>query len=80
MAGSVKTTPELEEGEPPAFDLAAVDRRVQYHRARRVARLQRARDVRLARLRFWFVVCGLLLVCLVIAVTIWDQVERLFGL
>jgi hypothetical protein len=78
MAESVKTVPERED--PPDFDLAAVDRRVRYHRARRVARIQRARDVRYARLRFWFVVCGLLLVCLVIAVTIWDQVQQLFGL
>jgi hypothetical protein len=78
MAEPAKTTSELDE--PPEFDSAAIDRRIRYHRARRSARLERARAQRFARLRFWFVVCCLLLVCLVIAVTIWDQVQRLFGL
>jgi hypothetical protein len=78
MAESAKTTPDLEE--PPVFDAAAFNRRMRYHRARRIARTERDRAARFARLRFWFVVCGLLLVCLVIAVTIWGQVQRLFGL
>jgi hypothetical protein len=78
MAEPAETAPEIEE--PPTFDSAAVHRRVRYHRARRVARIERDRTRRFARLRFWFVVCGLLLVFLVIAVTIWAQVQRLFGL
>jgi hypothetical protein len=45
-----------------------------------VARLERDRTLRFARIRFWFVVFGLILVFLVIAVTIWGQVQRLFGL
>jgi hypothetical protein len=66
--------------EPPAFDRVAIDRAYRYHRARRLARIQQRRESRFARLRFWSVVCGLLLICLVIGVTIWDQVQRLFGL
>lgn len=66
--------------EPPAFDRVAIDRAYRYHRARRLARIQQRREYRSARLRFWFVACGLLLICLVIGVTIWGQVQRLFGL
>jgi hypothetical protein len=79
MAETARTAPEQVD-DPPAPDPVAIDRRYRYHRARRHARVERDRAVRFARLRFWFVVCGLLLVCLVIAVTIWGQVQRLFGL
>ncbi len=78
MVEPASTTPEVDE--PPVTDPIALHERYRYHRARRHARIERARATRLARLRFWFVLCGLLLVCLVIGVTIWDKVQRLFGL
>ena len=78
MARPARQTAELDE--PPQHDPASVERAYQYHRRRRAARIERRREHRLARLRFWFVAAFLLLLALVIAVTIWDRVESLFGL
>jgi hypothetical protein len=66
--------------EPPIYDSAAIEREYRRHRARRHARVERRRATRLARFRFWAVLGMLLLGCLVLAVTIWIEVERLFGL
>ena len=66
--------------EPPVSDPAAIEHAYRYHRQRRYARSERRREHRLARIRFWLVAAGLLLVTLVIGVTIWDQIQRLFGL
>jgi hypothetical protein len=78
MAKPARRQAELDE--PPVSDPAAIEHAYRYHRKRRYARIERRREDRLARLRFWLVAAGLLLVALVIGVTIWDQVQRLFGL
>lgn len=64
----------------PPLDSTAVDRAYRFYRAQRHARVEHRRATRMARLRFLAVAAALLLACLVIAVTIWDEVERLFGL
>jgi hypothetical protein len=64
----------------PPLDPGAVDRAYRYYRAQRHARVEHRRAEQMARLRFWFFVGLLLLASLVVAVTIWDEVERLFGL
>lgn len=66
--------------EPPIFDPAAIARAYRFHRARRHARIERRRATRYARLRFWLVLGGLLLACLVLVVAVWLEIERLFGL
>jgi hypothetical protein len=66
--------------EPPVYDAEAIEKAYRRHRARRHARIERRRESRLARLRFWGVLGALFLGCLVIAVTIWVEVQRLFGL
>jgi hypothetical protein len=66
--------------EPPVYDPAAIEREYRRHRARRYARTERRRATRLARFRFWAVLGMLFLGCLVLAVTIWIEVGRLFGL
>jgi hypothetical protein len=60
--------------------VAAIEREYRRQRARRHARIEHRRATRLARLRFWGVIGALLLACLVLAVTIWIEIQRLFGL
>jgi hypothetical protein len=66
--------------EAPPLDPTAVDRAYRFYRAKRYARLERHRETRIARARFWGVLALLLLACLVLAVTVWDEVTKLFGL
>jgi hypothetical protein len=66
--------------EPPTHDPTSVAHAYRYHRQRRSARNARDREHRRARRRFWLVAGCLFLASLVIAVTIWDQVQTLFGL
>lgn len=61
-------------------DPRAVDRAYHFYRAKRHARVEHRRATRLARLRFWAVAGLLLLAVLVVGVTVWDEVQRLFGL
>jgi hypothetical protein len=66
-------------GDPPV-DPGAIDRAYHFHRARRNARLRRKREKARARLRFvvtFLVLAGL---ALFLIVTIWREVEELFGL
>ena len=64
----------------PPVDPEAVARAYRAQRARRRAREQRQRERRLANLRFWFVVVGLLALSVYLVLTIWSEVETLFGL
>ncbi|HWG54913.1 MAG TPA: hypothetical protein VNT58_00170 [Gaiellaceae bacterium] len=65
---------------PPAFDPAAVDRAYLQERARRRARIERERAQRRASLRFWLVLLALLVVSIALSLTVWREIERLFGL
>jgi hypothetical protein len=78
MAKPARRPAELDE--PPVSDPAAIEHAYRYHRQRRYARVERRRADRLARRRFWLMAAGLLLLALVIGVTIWDQIQQLFGL
>ncbi len=64
----------------PPFDPVAVDRAYLHERARRRARTERSRARRRAGLRFWLVLLGLVAVSVLLTLTIWREVERLFGL
>ena len=59
---------------PPPVDPTAVRRAYRLERAKRRARVERAYERRLAAFRFVSVLSALLVL------TIWNQVERLFGL
>jgi hypothetical protein len=78
MARPARQPAELDD--PPLHDPASVEHAYRYHRQRRHARVALQREHRLARLRFWLVAGLLLLLSLVIAVTIWDRIQSLFGL
>jgi hypothetical protein len=64
----------------PLFDPLAVDRAYLQERARRRARSERSRARRRAGLRFWLAVVVLIAVSVLITLTIWREVGRLFGL
>jgi hypothetical protein len=64
----------------PPFDPIAVDRAYLQERARRRARIERSRERRRASLRFWLVLLALLAASLLLSLTIWREIERLFGL
>jgi hypothetical protein len=66
--------------DPPPIDPRAVDRAYRFHRARRRAREDRVRERSLARLRFWAVLLGLIVLTAYLSVVAWRQIEHLFGL
>jgi hypothetical protein len=66
--------------EEPPVDPEAVDRAYHYHRARRNARLRRKREKARARLRFVATFAVLVGLALFLMVTIWHQVQQVFGL
>jgi hypothetical protein len=65
---------------PPPYDPVAVDRAYLQERARRRARIERVRAKRRASLRFWLVLLVLAAASLALVLTIWREIERLFGL
>jgi hypothetical protein len=69
---------ELEE--PPLHDPTSARRAYHYHRARRAARIDRRRERRWARIRFWFMLGCLLMAIAVIGVLILQQVQNVFGI
>ena len=66
--------------EAPPVDPAAIDRAYRFYRAQRHAKLDHRRATRVAQARFWAVLGLLILACLVLAVTVWDEISKLFGL
>ncbi len=68
------------EPEAPPVDPNAVQRAYRLERARRRVRDERRRASRRANRRFWVILLGLVIACVVIVLTAWHEVERLFGL
>jgi hypothetical protein len=66
--------------EDPPIDPSAWDRAYREARLRRYARLERARAKKHASARFWFVLALLLAASVFVTLTVWQQIERLFGL
>jgi hypothetical protein len=70
----------VEEAAPPQDDHRAVRRRVVQHRRKRIARIEYRREQKWARRRFWILVGTLVLVAVFLSVTIWEQVQSMFGI
>jgi hypothetical protein len=68
------------EGESPALDPDAVRRSYQFHRARRRARVEHKRRTKRAGARFWVVFVLLVAAFVLLALTTWREIGRLFGL
>jgi hypothetical protein len=72
--------PPVVDEDPPVVAPGAIDRANRPHRARRRARVEHRQRARHASLRFWLVLWLLLFASVVLALTIWGQVQSLFGL
>lgn len=70
----------LDREEQLQLDPVAVQQAYRLHRARRRAHRSRERETRRARLRFWLVLIGLVVLSIWLSVVVWRQIERLFGL
>ena len=66
--------------EDPPVDPEAIDRAYHYHRARRNAKLRRKRESSRARLRFVLTVSVLFAFAIAIMLTLWHEVQNVFGL
>jgi hypothetical protein len=67
-------------GDDPPLDPEAVDRAYHYHRARRNARIRRNREKARARLRFFVTFALLVGLAVFLLLTIWHEVQKVFGL
>jgi hypothetical protein len=67
-------------GSAPPVDPSAVARAYRLERAKRHARVLRDRERRLAHLRFWLVLVLLTSALLLLSLTVWNEIEQLFGL
>jgi hypothetical protein len=66
--------------EAPPVDPTAIDRAYHFYRARRHAKIEHRRATRMAHARFWVFLVILILAVLVLGVTVWGEITRLFGL
>jgi hypothetical protein len=64
----------------PVVDPDAVGRAYRLQRAKRIARERRQRERQLANLRFWAVVLALLGLSFFLGLTIWREIQHLFGI
>jgi hypothetical protein len=64
----------------PVVDHEAVRDTVRLQRARRQARIAHRRRMKRAGIRFWFMLLVLLVASVVLSVTIWREIQHLFGL
>lgn len=71
---------EVRPDDVPVVDHEAVRDTVRLHRARRKARIEHRNRTRRAGVRFWLVLLLLLVASAVLSVTIWHEIQRLFGL
>jgi type VI protein secretion system component VasF len=68
------------EPEVPVTDPATLERAYRLHQAKRRARIERERERRAARIRFWVVLLLLVALMVTFAVLAWHQVQHLFGI
>lgn len=71
---------EVGQDDVPVVDHEAVRDTVRLHRARRKARIEHRKRTRRAGVRFWLVLVVLLVASVILSVTIWHEIQRLFGL
>ncbi len=64
----------------PPIDPTAIDRAYRFHRAKRRARVERTRARRRASWRFLVVLAALVALAVFLGLTVWHQIQNLFGL
>ena len=74
------SVPRRADDEEPPVDPQAVERALALQRAKRRARVEHKRELKHARRRFWLLLLGLIVLAVVLALTVWGQVQSLFGI
>jgi hypothetical protein len=72
--------PERTQVEEELLDPIAVQRNYRRQRIKRRVREERAYEKNLARLRFWLALTAVIATSIGLALVIWNQIQRLFGL
>jgi hypothetical protein len=72
--------PERKQVEEELLDPIAVQRNYRRQRIKRRVREERAYEKNLARLRFWLALTIVIATSIGLALVIWNQIQRLFGL
>jgi hypothetical protein len=67
-------------GAPPIDDPVAVHQAFRHHRAKRLARIEHRREHQHARRRFWILLAALFVLAVFLSVTIWAQIQSMFGI
>jgi hypothetical protein len=70
----------VEEPTPPVEDPVAVHQAFRQHRRKRLARLEHRRELRQASRRYWLLVAALFMLAVFLSVTIWEQIQSMFGI
>jgi len=66
--------------EPPVDPSHAIEQAYRLARARRRARVRRQNEARTANVRFYVVLATLVFVLVLIALAVWNEIQRVFGL
>lgn len=72
--------PERKQVEEELLDPIAVQQNYRRQRVKRRVREERAYERNLARLRFWLALTAVIATSIGLALVIWNQIQRLFGL
>ena len=72
--------PAARDKDAPSLDPAAIERAYLRERARRRARSARHENARSSNARFWVVLAVLALITVVIALTVWREIQTTFGI
>ena len=72
--------PERQRVEEELLDPTAISRNYRRQRIKRRHREERARERNLARLRFWLALTAVVATSIGLAIVIWNEAQRLFGL
>jgi hypothetical protein len=73
-----RTAPSTEP--PPVDPTDAVRSAYSFHRAKRRVRHERRRQTRQAGMRFAITLAVLVFIAVVLSLTVWNEIQRLFGL
>jgi hypothetical protein len=68
------------DAEAPPIDPYAVPRAVRRERAKRYARVEHLAEQKRAKVRFWWLLTGVLFFVFVLSLTILDRIQAAFGL
>ncbi len=79
MAEPARRAPAPDE-ESPSLDPAVIERAYARERARRRARIERRSAARNSKLRFWIVLTLLTFLTVLLALTVWNEAQRVFGI